>query len=90
MTQLKKCPFCDGKALLTRSYSAKKEWFYAFVFCTECGSRGRSFRSFDDPAEHWEDNDAALGAVRTWNMRSGHTDDTEAKLSETGAQEATE
>jgi len=90
MTELKNCPFCGSRALPSRSYSEVKQSFYAFIKCTRCGIRGRSFWSKSDPLENWSKNDAAQHATEAWNMRGGRIDTDEPKAPETGTQEATE
>jgi len=54
MEELKKCPFCGGKAMLIRA----REWYgYYSVGCSKCGIETNLH---DTPAE----------AIAAWNRRS--------------------
>ena len=50
---LKRCPFCGGKAKLTDLTKAPESW----VECTECGARTRFFSNSEEDA------------VSAWNAR---------------------
>ena len=50
---LKRCPFCGGKAKLTDLTQATESW----VECTECGARTRFFSNSEEDA------------VSAWNTR---------------------
>ena len=84
VTELKPCPFCGGRPLPGRSFSERRYSFYAFVQCSKCGIRGRSFRTDSDPLEGWIENPAAQMAVTAWNTRGGRLDTEGAKARETG------
>lgn len=42
MEELKKCPFCGGKAILKINYGFDEKVISAFVYCEECGVATRS------------------------------------------------
>jgi Lar family restriction alleviation protein len=68
--ELRPCPFCGGKALISRTYSERNKAYYAFISCARCRIRGRSFKSYDDPLENWNENPAAYRATIAWNERA--------------------
>lgn len=69
MNALKPCPFCGSLALASRSFSEKTRCFFAFISCTKCGAKTRSFRSESDPLETWDHNEPAQRATAVWNAR---------------------
>jgi len=77
--ELRRCPFCGGRPLISRSYSERRDCYYAFVSCARCRIRGRSFKSYDDPLLSWNENMAAQQATEAWNERTPEQNiDTEA------------
>ena len=68
--ELRPCPFCGGKALISRSYSERNNSFFAFISCARCRIRGQSFKSYGDPLENWNENPAAYRATIAWNTRT--------------------
>ena len=66
MTELKPCPFCGGKAVL----SHKTEWDEkcSYVYCTTC-----SIRTAGVPVSSEYSSDEK--AVKVWNRREGECQD---------------
>lgn len=68
---LKPCPFCGGSAALFDWAHNDAGWggssyYTAYVFCTKCGAKSRSFKLTDylGPPDG-----TAEDAVRVWNYR---------------------
>lgn len=64
------CPHCGGQAYLNSNYSYKTRSYFVFVKCDICGAQGKIFNSEDAPAAADWDNEACVGAVDAWNMRT--------------------
>lgn len=54
--ELKRCPFCNGRAIFVVNLGFKKEMISAYVYCKECGVSTR----------HWACRETAIEA---WNRR---------------------
>ena len=68
---IKTCPHCGGTANLYANYSYKTDTFFVMVKCDICGAQGKLYNSKEDPAKEGWNNDACVGAVSAWNMRTG-------------------
>ncbi|MBR2718888.1 MAG: hypothetical protein IKB78_06320 [Clostridia bacterium] len=74
MTELKRCPFCNGEASL---YCEEHTFHHhpILVYCAICDTCGASSRSKSInkllvlPAEHW-DNPASRQVEEWWNTRT--------------------
>ena len=53
MVELKKCPFCGGKAELKLMHGFRREVIAAFVYCTECGASMLSYALVRTAIEAW-------------------------------------
>ena len=53
MEELKRCPFCGGKAELSVKHGFKGEVIAAFVYCTKCGVSTLSYASQSTAIESW-------------------------------------
>lgn len=51
-TELKPCPFCEGKAIMIQNTANYGSVFH-FVMCIECGNRTASFRSTKTAEKKW-------------------------------------
>jgi Lar family restriction alleviation protein len=69
MTELKKCPFCGGRAFLERSGAILKGETYmvAYVRCSVCFARTGRMRYADSDMDGRQK--AKQDAVTAWNMR---------------------
>ena len=56
MEELKKCPFCGGKAIIKTNYGFDEKVLSAFVYCEECGVVTRNCA-------------LETTAIGTWNRR---------------------
>lgn len=51
-TELKRCPFCDGTAILIQNPTAYGK-VYHYVSCIECGNRTRLYKSTKTAEKKW-------------------------------------
>lgn len=51
--ELKKCPFCGGKAILKINHGFREEVISAFAYCKECGVATRSYALKTTAVEAW-------------------------------------
>lgn len=71
--ELKKCPFCGGKAMLNEKYNPKTRLTFTEVICLVCGGRGKTAiynKNYDYQKER-----AYETAVSAWNLRSEEEDE---------------
>ena len=59
MTELKRCPFCGGKAEL-RVYSAELQ----FVQCVDCLSSSTAFMTGNEAIDAWNKRNTLLSRLR--------------------------
>ena len=71
MEELKKCPFCGGKACATANYSKRRNVYYVFIKCDVCGAQGKAYISEEDPAQNEWQSIACEDAQNAWNLRTG-------------------
>lgn len=69
MNNLKKCPFCNGRAVIETRNRTNKVGFY--VECTKCG-----LRTYEDTIDEEHNDDSNVGRVirnliMIWNDRRG-------------------
>lgn len=65
------CPHCGGSADLHASYDPWEGFYEVYVKCSICGSRGKAYRTGDDPEKSgWSSYDCAQ-ACAAWNLRNG-------------------
>ena len=64
MTDLKRCPFCGGKALLLHDGDGKLIYEYSYVCCSNRGCAART-QSVSISTEYCSDDKAA----ELWNRR---------------------
>jgi hypothetical protein len=67
MDELKKCPFCGGKAESYYRWNDRKKVWYAFAQCTVCYSIGHTYSSEEEPDE---ESDIWEKVAEAWNMRA--------------------
>ena len=65
MKELKRCPFCNGKAEIdVHTSSSKLQMKSGFIRCLDCGSRGQVTYSLTG------NNDFIDKAIEAWNRRA--------------------
>ena len=67
--ELKKCPFCGGRARLNSHHSEKNDCYFCYAQCRLCYAKGRGVKLFEDPRENGWSEDAVQDAVDAWNAR---------------------
>ena len=72
MNDIKRCPFCGGKAEIETKYSAPNGAYYSAVTCTKCHSRSKTAKTTNEPE---------IGELRNiivrWNSRVPESDSNE-------------
>lgn len=53
MEEIKRCPFCNGKAKTDSIYWGNEEDDYSVVVCTECGAMGPKCQTEEEAIEMW-------------------------------------
>lgn len=69
MGNIKRCPHCNGDAVLQSNYSSRYRAYFIFCKCTICGAQGKTCSSNTDPVDsNWE-MQPCYDALAAWNMR---------------------
>jgi Lar family restriction alleviation protein len=72
--ELKRCPFCGGKAELRKEYSEHRDQYLVFVVCKECYASTNMYIPIkDDPVDL---------VIESWNKRVNNFKKIERKLEE--------
>lgn len=66
--ELKRCPFCNGEAVLYHQSSKYTDYDGDYAYCMKCGCRTRLFECFNGTGKTHEDTE--VEAINAWNRRA--------------------